>query len=80
MLCPIKVNSNTIELPVHTSCNCALDLLCVIIIRNHNHGMNRKESNYNDVILFTMKSLNIRTYSTKIIIPFYFKSKEDSKN
>ena len=29
MLCPIKVNSNTIELPVHTSCYCALDLLRV---------------------------------------------------
>ena len=29
MLCPIKVNSNTIELTVHTSCNCILDLLCV---------------------------------------------------
>ena len=28
----IKVNSNTIELIVHTSCYCALDLLCVIII------------------------------------------------
>ena len=29
MLCPIKVNSNTIELTVHTSCYCVLDLLCV---------------------------------------------------
>ena len=28
MLCPIKVNSNTIELIVHTSCYCILDLLC----------------------------------------------------
>ena len=27
MLCPIKVNSNTIELTVHTSCYCVLDLL-----------------------------------------------------
>ena len=27
--CPIKVNSNTIELAVHTSCYCVLDLLCV---------------------------------------------------
>ena len=26
---PIKVNSNAIELIVHTSCNCVLDLLCV---------------------------------------------------
>ena len=26
---PIKVNSNTIELTVHTSCYCVLDLLCV---------------------------------------------------
>ena len=29
MLCPMKVNSNTIELTVHTSCYCVLDLLCV---------------------------------------------------
>ena len=29
MSCPIKINSNTIELTVHTSCYCALDLLCV---------------------------------------------------
>ena len=29
MSCPIKVNSNTIELTVHTSCYCVLDLLCV---------------------------------------------------
>ena len=26
MLCPIKFNSNTIELKVHTSCYCVLDL------------------------------------------------------
>ena len=29
MSCPIKVNSNTLELSVHTSCYCVLDLLCV---------------------------------------------------
>ena len=29
MSCPIKVNSNTIELTVLTSCYCILDLLCV---------------------------------------------------
>ena len=29
MLCPIKVNSNTIDLIMHTSCYCVLDLLCV---------------------------------------------------
>ena len=29
ILCTIKVNSNTIELTVHTSCYCVLDLLCV---------------------------------------------------
>ena len=29
MLCTIKVNSNTIELTVHTSCYYVLDLLCV---------------------------------------------------
>ena len=29
MLCSIKVNSNTIELTVHTSCYCILDLLSV---------------------------------------------------
>ena len=29
MSCPIKVDSNTIELTVHTSCYCVLDLLWV---------------------------------------------------
>ena len=29
MLCLIKVNNNTIEHAVHTSCYCVLDLLCV---------------------------------------------------
>ena len=29
MSCPIKVNNNTIELTVRTSCYCVLDLLCV---------------------------------------------------
>ena len=29
MLCPIKVNSNTIKLTVQASCYCVLDLLCV---------------------------------------------------
>ena len=30
VLCPIKVENNTIELIMHTSCYCGLDLLCVI--------------------------------------------------
>ena len=34
MSCPIKGNSNTIELTVHTSCYCVLDLLCVILNNN----------------------------------------------
>ena len=29
MSCPIKVNSKAIELTVHNSCYCVLDLLCV---------------------------------------------------
>ena len=29
MSCPIKVNSNTFELKVYTSCYCVLYLLCV---------------------------------------------------
>ena len=33
MLCPIKVNSNTIELRVHTSCYCVLDLFNATGIR-----------------------------------------------
>ena len=28
MSCPIKVNINKIELTMHTSCYCILDLLC----------------------------------------------------
>ena len=31
MSCPIKVNSSTIELTVHTSCYYIKDLLCVAI-------------------------------------------------
>ena len=31
MSCHIKVNSSTIELTVHLSCFCALDLLCVML-------------------------------------------------
>ena len=30
MLCPIKDNSNTIELTVHTSCNCVLDTVLLL--------------------------------------------------
>ena len=30
MSCPIKVNNNTIELTLQTSCYCIVDLLCVI--------------------------------------------------
>ena len=29
MSCPFKVNNNTIEITVHTTCYCILDLLCV---------------------------------------------------
>ena len=29
MLCPVKVNSNTMKFTVHTSCYSILDLLCV---------------------------------------------------
>ena len=29
MSCPIKSNSDTIELTMHTTCYCVLDLLCV---------------------------------------------------
>ena len=29
-MCPIKVDSNSNDLTVHTSCYCVLDLLCVI--------------------------------------------------
>ena len=32
MYCPIKVDRNTIELTVYTSCYCVLDLLCVSCI------------------------------------------------
>ena len=32
VLCPIKVNSNKIELTVHSSCYCVLNLLCVIAL------------------------------------------------
>ena len=49
MLCPIKVNSNTIELRVHTSCYCVLDLLCVMTNRLSNHsslGQQRPDLRY----------------------------------
>ena len=35
MLCPIKVNSTTIELKVNTSRYCFLDLLCVNKFEKH---------------------------------------------
>ena len=34
--CPIKFNCKTIELIMHTSCYCILDLLCV---NSHFYGM-----------------------------------------
>ena len=38
MSCPIKIIRNTIELKVHTSCYCVLDLLCVnLIVRIKNY-------------------------------------------
>ena len=40
MLCPNKVNSNTIGLTVHTSCYWVLDLLCVI--RNNFFHLNTR--------------------------------------
>ena len=57
MLCPIKVNSNTIELTVHTSCYCVLDLLCVksmccvfrpanACLRMRSHGRKQSKTNY----------------------------------
>ena len=33
MVCPIKSNSNKIELTMHTSCYWVLDLLCVISLK-----------------------------------------------
>ena len=36
MSCPIKAYSNTIELTMHTSCYCVLDLLCVIGNKDEN--------------------------------------------
>ena len=44
VLCPIKVNSNTIELNKLTSCYCILDLLCVKTVPPcpvHNTGLNQ---------------------------------------
>ena len=32
VLCLMKVNNNTIELKVHTSCYCVSELLCVIVL------------------------------------------------
>ena len=32
VLCPIKVNSNTIELPVHTSCQCVKTYSVLLLI------------------------------------------------
>ena len=41
MSCPIKVNSNTIELTVDTSCCYVLDLLCVNI---KFHNLTKKDT------------------------------------
>ena len=40
MSCPIKVNSNTIELTVRTSCYCILDLFCVTALMCHTQQTN----------------------------------------
>ena len=37
MSCPIKFNSNTIELIAHTSCYCILDLLRVTCYKAQNY-------------------------------------------
>ena len=51
-ICLIKVNSNTIELTMHTSCCCVLDLLCV--------------TSFN-IVIFGSKKKPKRTYfSTKL--------------
>ena len=42
MLCPIKVDSNTIELIVHTSCYCVLDLLCYLFFRSMKSAPGKK--------------------------------------
>ena len=58
MSCPIKSNSNTIELTVHTSCYCVLDLLCVSTCRC-SHNSEEKEN--------TLKILRqFRIYNEKI--------------
>ena len=50
MSCPIKVNSNTIELIVHTSCHCVSSLLCVQV----------ENLNENDTKLKTIKCIRVK--------------------
>ena len=67
MLCPIKVNSNTIELAVHTSCYCILDLLCATMI-------NRAFTNYlchiHSINVFHLFSVLWQTLATSFTVLF----------
>ena len=60
MLCPIKVNSNTIELTVHTSCYCFLDLLCVKIVSIYK-GISLVSPKFNKVFDRFDKYLSIKS-------------------
>ena len=42
VLCPIKVNSNTIEVTMHTSCYCVSDLLYVTSYLTHKNVKNNQ--------------------------------------
>ena len=48
MSCPIKVNSNTVELTVHISCYCVLDILCVILNDSFHHSHSHSPSSKQD--------------------------------
>ena len=55
MLCPIKVNSNTIEITVHPSCYCILDLLCVKMLK-----INLSRSKYTTHVYFKLHYLLVQ--------------------
>ena len=51
MSCPIKVNSDTIELTANTSCYCILDLLCVNCPKLLSKKLSLENSNFHQNIM-----------------------------
>ena len=80
MSCLIKVNSNTIELTVHTSCYCISDLLCVTALMCHTQQTNygnmeqKNEGNWSNIHGFmgSHEGAVSLTVTAELIWRYYF--------